>query len=113
MKDGGFTLVSRRSAGHLGIEYIVVQSAKCMDNVAKIKNQIAYAVIITAFLIIIIAVFLSYMFLKPIRDKMQEIEEFVKDATHEFNTPIEVVKEDISYFRELLSKKNKNYNNKE
>ena len=162
MQDGVFTLVSRRSAGHLGIEYIVVQSAKCMDNVAKIKNQIAYAVIITAFLIIIIAVFLSYMFLKPIRDKMQEIEEFVKDATHELNTPItalmmstsrlkiqdkcnekvlqnisistkqlydiyaslsylsfdnksedalltafdKVVQEDISYFRELLSKKN-------
>ena len=162
MKDGVFTLVSRRSAGYLGIEYIVVQSAKCMDNVAKIKNQIAYAVIITAFLIIIIAVFLSYMFLKPIRDKMQEIEEFVKDATHELNTPItalmmstsrlknqekcsqkvlqnisistkqlydiyaslsylsfdnksedavltafdEVVKEDISYFHELISKKN-------
>jgi len=162
MKDGVFTLVSQRSSGHLSIQYIVVQSTKCMDNVAKIKNQIAYAVIITAFLIIVIAVFLSYIFLKPIRDKMQEIEEFVKDATHELNTPItalmmstsrlknqdkcnekilqnisistkqlydiyaslsylsfdnksedavltafdEVVKEDISYFRELLSKKN-------
>jgi len=162
MKNGVFTLVSRRAAGHLGIEYIVVQSAKCIDNVAKIKNQIAYAVIVTAFLIITIAVFLSYMFLKPIRDKMQEIEEFVKDTTHELNTPItalmmstsrlknqekcnekvlqnisistkqlydiyaslsylsfdnksedavvtafdEVVKEDISYFHELISKKN-------
>jgi len=162
MDDGVFTLVSRHASGHLGIEYIVVQSAKCIANVAKIKNQIAYAVIITAFLIIIIAVFLSYMFLKPIRDKMQEIEEFVKDTTHELNTPItalmmstsrlknqdkcnekvlqnisistkqlydiyaslsylsfdnksedavitafdEVVKEDISYFHELISKKN-------
>ena len=162
MKNGVFTLVSKRSAGHLGREYIVVQSSKCIDNVEKIKNKIAYAVIITAFLIITIALFLSYIFLKPIRDKMQEIEEFVKDTTHELNTPItalmmstsrlknsdkcnekvlqnisistkqlhdiyasltyisfdnksedaketafdNVVKEDISYFRELLNKKN-------
>jgi two-component system OmpR family sensor kinase len=41
-----------------------------------------------AIIIIIIAVFLSYMFLKPIKEKMQEIENFVKDTTHELNTPI-------------------------
>jgi len=33
-------------------------------------------------------VFLSYMFLKPIKEKMEEIEQFVKDTTHELNTPI-------------------------
>jgi len=87
-KNGVFTLVTKRAAGHLGIEYIVVQSSKCINNVTKIKNKIAYAVIITAVLIITIALFLSYIFLKPLKDKMHEIEEFVKDTTHELNTPI-------------------------
>ena len=53
--------------------------------------KIAYAVIITAFLIIVIAVFLSYIFLKPLKEKMQEIEDFVKDTTHELNTPITAI----------------------
>jgi len=88
MHKGIFTLVTKRASGHLGIEYIAVQSSKCLDNIQKIKNKIAYAVIITAFLIILIALFLSYIFLKPIKDKMHEIEEFVKDTTHELNTPI-------------------------
>jgi len=88
MKSGIFTLVTKRAAGHLGVEYIVIQSSKCVNNVQKIKNKIAYAVIITAFLIILIALFLSYIFLKPLKDKMHEIEEFVKDTTHELNTPI-------------------------
>jgi len=88
MHNSVFTLVTKRAAGHLGIKYIAVQSSKCLDNIQKIKNEIAYAVIITAFLIILIAVFLSYIFLKPIKDKMHEIEEFVKDTTHELNTPI-------------------------
>jgi len=88
MKDGVFTLVSQRTAGHLNVQYVVVQSNECVKNVEKIKNKIAYAVIITATLIILIAIFLSYIFLKPIKEKMEEIENFVKDTTHELNTPI-------------------------
>ena len=88
MRDGIFTLVSQRAAEHLNVKYIVVQSSQCVQNIKAIQNQIAYTVVITAFLIILIAIFLSYIFLKPLRDKMQEIEEFVKDTTHELNTPI-------------------------
>ena len=88
MDHGAFTLVSKHAAGHLGVAYVVVQSSECNKNVAALKNRVAYTVILTAFFIIIISVFLSYIFLKPIRDKMQEIENFVKDTTHELNTPI-------------------------
>ena len=91
MKNGLFTLVSKRTAGHLGVEYIVVQSSECIKNIDKIKNKILYTVIITALLIIIIAIVLSYIFLKPLRDKMEEIEVFVKDTTHELNTPITAI----------------------
>ena len=88
MSNGTFTLVSKHANGHLGVEYVVVQSSQCNQNVAALKHKVAYSVLLTAIFIIIISVFLSYMFLKPIRDKMQEIEEFVKDTTHELNTPI-------------------------
>ncbi len=88
MKKGVFTLVSQRTAGHMNVQYVVVQSNECVKNVEKIKNKIAYAVIITGTLIILIAIFLSYIFLKPIKEKMEEIENFVKDTTHELNTPI-------------------------
>ncbi len=88
MADGAFTLISKNASGHLGVEYVVVQSSKCLNNVAALKNRVAYTVIFTALFIIIISVFLSYMFLKPLKDKMKEIEEFVKDTTHELNTPI-------------------------
>lgn len=88
MANGTFTLVSRRASGHLGVEYVVVQSSQCIHNVSALKNKVAYTVILTAFFIILISVFLSYMFLKPLKDKMKEIEDFVKDTTHELNTPI-------------------------
>ena len=88
MADGAFTLVSHKPHNYFGISYVVVQSSQCQRNVAKLKNKIAYTVLFTALFIIIIAVVLSYIFLRPIKEKMQEIEEFVKDTTHELNTPI-------------------------
>ncbi|MEA3371707.1 MAG: HAMP domain-containing sensor histidine kinase [Campylobacterota bacterium] len=88
MKDDIFTLVAKRTAGHLDVEYVVVQSEECAQNIMLLKNKILYTVIFTAIFIIIIAIFLSYMFLKPIKDKMLEIENFVRDTTHELNTPI-------------------------
>ncbi len=88
MKNGAFTLITNKTAGHLNAEYVVVQSSECNHNIDILKNKITYTVIMTAIAIIIIAIFLSYMFLKPIKDKMSEIEEFVKDTTHELNTPI-------------------------
>ncbi len=88
MADESFTLVSTRANGHLNVAYVIVQSNQCNKNVMALKNRVAYTVIFTALFIIVIAVFLSYMFLKPIKEKMEEIEQFVKDTTHELNTPI-------------------------
>ena len=88
MKDDMFTLITQRTAKHLGVTYVVVQSGECVKNIMVLKNKILYTVILTAFFIMLIAIFLSYIFLKPIKDKMLEIENFVKDTTHELNTPI-------------------------
>ena len=98
-----FTLISNRASGHLNVEYIVVRSSECNENIAILKNKIAYVVIITAFVIIVIAVFMSYMFLKPLKDKMQEIEDFVKDTTHELNTPITALMMSLSRLKNKKS----------
>jgi len=83
-----FTLTSHRTAGHLGIDSVVVQSNQCTSNVMKMRNSVIITSIFVGVVIIIIAVLLSTMFLRPIKEKMQEIEGFVKDTTHELNTPI-------------------------
>ena len=88
MKGDMFTLITQRTANHLGVSYVVVQSGECIKNIVVLKNKILYTVIFTAFFIILISIFLSYIFLKPIKDKMLYIENFVKDTTHELNTPI-------------------------
>jgi two-component system OmpR family sensor kinase len=88
-KDGGvFNLISTSTASHLDIEYVVVQSNQCTKNVEALQKLVLYTSFVVALFIIIIAVILSYIFLKPIKDKMQEVDNFIKDTTHELNTPI-------------------------
>jgi two-component system OmpR family sensor kinase len=86
--DMTFTLVAKTLGGHLGLEYVVVQSNECAYSVERLRTKILYTAILVGIIIIIIAVMLSYIFLRPIKDKMQEIENFIKDTTHELNTPI-------------------------
>ena len=88
MLEDMFTLISQRTAGHLNVDFVVVQSNECIKNVMKLRNSVVVTSIFVGIVIIFISAILSYMFLRPIKDKMQEIEEFVKDTTHELNTPI-------------------------
>ncbi|MCK4874611.1 MAG: sensor histidine kinase, partial [Sulfurimonas sp.] len=88
LRDKTFTLISQATTGHLGIDHVVIQSNELTKNILKLKNKVIVTSIFVAIVIMIIAVILSYIFLRPIKEKMQEIEEFVKDTTHELNTPI-------------------------
>ena len=103
MKDNIFTVVSQGTANHLDISYVVVQSKECATSLKKIKEKIFLVTAIIAIFIIVISVILAKMFLKPIRNKIQEIEEFVKDTTHELNTPITALMMSTSRVRDKKS----------
>ena len=111
LKKGAFTLITQRTANHLGIKYVVVQSSECLNNIKIIQNRILYTVIMVALTIIVIAVLLSYIFLKPIKDKMHEIETFVKDTTHELNTPISALMMSASRVKKKKSYDERTINN--
>lgn len=88
MIDDVFTVISKGTANHLDIKHVAVQSTKCASSLKAIREQIFLVTTLIAMFIITTSVVLSKIFLRPIKNKMQEIEDFVKDTTHELNTPI-------------------------
>lgn len=87
-KNGITTLVSTSSAMHHGIKYVVIQTDLLAKNKQVCLKEIVTATLAIALLIVIIAVVLSWVFLRPLKERAKEIERFVKDAAHELNTPI-------------------------
>jgi len=87
-KDGYNILISDAPKEHLNIKYVVVQSKMLSTELDKLKKSVWYVLIAVFVFITLIAWLLSKFFMKPIRERVLQIERFINDITHELNTPI-------------------------
>lgn len=87
-KDDCDILISDKTYDHLGVKYIVIVDENIKRQIDTLKIDIALYVFVAFIFISLIGYLLSKLFLKPIRLKMKQIDEFIKDTTHELNTPV-------------------------
>ena len=87
-KDGYTILISDAPREHLNIQYVVVQSNMLTKQVTALKQVVLAVLIIVFLLIAVVAWMLARLFMKPIRERVFQIERFINDITHELNTPI-------------------------
>jgi two-component system, OmpR family, sensor kinase len=81
-------LISKGSNDHLGIRYVVISSSTLDGLISSLRTLVLTVWLVVVFLIAGIGWWLSKIFLKPVQEKILEIETFIKDMTHELNTPI-------------------------
>ena len=87
---------------YLNTQYVIVQ---IMDDEVwlkeTIKTIIIYGMLFFIFMLIL-GYFLLNLFLKPMKDALHLLDTFIKDTTHELNTPISTIMTNI----ELIDKDN-------
>ena len=85
---------------YLGAMYIVIEISDDEIWLSFVKMKvIAYGIML--FLILLIAgYFLLKIFLKPMRDSIYLLDRFIKDTTHELNTPITAILTNIEMIDE-------------
>ena len=86
--NGYNIFVSDTPKEHLGISYVITQSNSLLLELKTLQNTVLKVIIGSTLLMAIIAWMLSKLFMKPIRQKVEQIERFINDVTHELNTPI-------------------------
>ncbi|MGB5966629.1 MAG: HAMP domain-containing sensor histidine kinase [Sulfurimonadaceae bacterium] len=87
-KGGYSVLVSDAPQEHLNIKYVVVQSNHYTKQLEALQSVVIAMMITIALGIVLVAWILSKIFMRPIHQKVEQIEQFVQDISHELNTPI-------------------------
>ena len=95
---------------YLGAKYVVLEISDELLWFEKLKKEIFIFVIIAFFFMTFLGYFLLKIFLKPMRDALHLLDRFIKDTTHELNTPIfaiisNVEMIDINTLDEKMAKK--------
>ncbi|CAA6814604.1 MAG: Two-component system histidine kinase DccS [uncultured Sulfurovum sp.] len=81
-------LVDSSTLGHLGVEHIVIEKEGIQKDMSKLQYQILFYLLVIYIFLTIVGYFLAKLFIQPIQQKRIQLDNFIKDSTHELNTPI-------------------------
>ena len=95
LKDGYIHLIKEPESYYLGSKYIIVEIED--DNIwfENIKYKMLFWFLFSFILLLFVGYFIAKLFLKPMRDSIQMLDRFIKDTTHELNTPIAAILSNI------------------
>ncbi|MFK5882040.1 MAG: HAMP domain-containing sensor histidine kinase [Sulfurospirillum sp.] len=80
--------IDHGAAGHLGVSYVVVKKSNLSNKIKTLLKDIVL-VAFTAYLIVaFIGYYLAKLFIYPIQSQREKLNIFIKNATHELNTPV-------------------------
>lgn len=91
MDGGSCYTVTLNPKSHLGVHYIVLKESSLSKEMQALRIQIIGYLLLSFLFMGIVGYFLARLFLAPVRNKIESLDKFITDTTHELNTPISAI----------------------
>ncbi|MEA3418142.1 MAG: HAMP domain-containing sensor histidine kinase [Campylobacterota bacterium] len=91
IKDGRCYAVLEDPSNHLGVHYIVLKEGSLSAKIQALRMKIISYLILSFLSMGIVGYFLGRLFLAPVRTKIDSLDRFISDTTHELNTPVSAI----------------------
>ncbi|MCD4757058.1 MAG: HAMP domain-containing histidine kinase [Arcobacteraceae bacterium] len=91
IQDDSIIVVDKSALGHLGVDYVVVKNDGFQQLIDELYIKVLLGFLISYFIMCAVGYKLIKMFMKPIQNERKRLDNFIKDTTHELNTPITAI----------------------
>ena len=95
LQDGSIFYIKELESYYLGAKYVVIEVKDDGLWRKEVYNNLLIYGGIVLFALLLMGYFLLYLLLKPMREAIALLDRFIKDTTHELNTPISTILSNI------------------
>jgi two-component system OmpR family sensor kinase len=87
--DGKTLYVIDKSAfGHLDVYFVALSNQTFFKKIDELKKNIIVGFVLIYFVLCLIGYVLAKLFIRPIQSERMRLDKFIKNTTHELNTPV-------------------------
>ena len=105
VKDKKCYTITEDKSVHLGVRYIVLKESELANALQALRLKIIGYLVFSFILMGAVGYFLGRLFLQPVREQIESLDQFISDTTHELNTPISAILMTIQSLRGVEPKK--------
>ncbi len=91
LKNDKIHFIKEPESYYLGSKYVIVEITDDHIWFENIKYKMIIGFLLAFLFMIFVGYFISKLFLKPMRDALHLLDRFIKDTTHELNTPVTAI----------------------
>jgi len=97
--------VTTVSPHFLGSAFLMMESDINRAPIYKLQKQIIYFFLASFLIILLASYLLGRLFMRPLKDAYTVLDDFIKDTTHELNTPIHTILSNIELIEDIPKSK--------